>query len=103
MSLVTVHVPAGGTLQALIREFTELAGGVRPRTVSGRVGVLVDAELAYHYLATRYAPVAEPEPAPVVVAAPEPQAPVVAEVPPPPVKKAPAKKAAAKPAAGKGE
>ena len=96
--LVTVHVPAGATLQALIREFTELAGGVRPRTVSGRVGVLVDAELAYRYLATRYAP--EPEPAPVV--APEPEAVAVAEAPPP-VKKAPAKKAAAKPAAGKGE
>lgn len=101
--LVTLHIPPGGSIKQLIGEVTELAGGVRPRTVSGRVGVLVDAGLAYRYLAARHAPpIPEVAPAPPPVVVPEPTpAPVAAE--PPAKKSAPAKKAAAKTATPKGE
>ncbi len=54
--LVTLHLAEGQTAKQLIGEVTALAGGTRPRVVSGRFGVLVDAGLAYRYLAVRHAP-----------------------------------------------
>lgn len=106
--LVTIHLAEGQTAKQLIAAFTELAGGVRPRTSSGRFGVLVDSELAYRYLATFYRPAdapavepvpePEPEPEPVAEQAPEPA--VVAR---PPAKKAAAKKAQPKAAVKEGE
>jgi hypothetical protein len=88
--LVTLHLAAGQTAKQLMAGIAELSGGAPPRTVSGRFGVLVDAELAYRYLAARYAP-------PVPPPAPEPAQPVARTEPAAvavPGKKAPAKKAA---------
>lgn len=97
MSLVTIHLEPGQTLQDLIREVQALTGDRHVRTVAGRAGVLVEAQVAYWYLERRYGyqglPVGESVGTAVVVeleleTAPEPTpAPVAA-------KKAPAKKAA---------
>lgn len=98
--LVTLHIPPGCSIKQLIGEIAELSGGVRPRTVSGRVGVLVDAQMAYRYLAARYAP-----PAPTPASPPPAPAPVVVPAPPPvpaPKKVVPTKRST-KPAAPKGE
>ena len=101
--LVTLHLAEGQTAKQLIGEVAALAGGARPRSVSGRFGVLVDAELAYRYLAARYAP---PPFIPVVeslsVAVPEPE-PFIPVADKPPAKKPPAKKPAAKASTAKGE
>jgi hypothetical protein len=97
--LVTLHLAEGQTAKQLISEVAALAGGVRPRSVSGRFGVLVDAELAYRYLAARYAPPPPPPPPAVVAAVVEP----TPEPAPAPVKKAPVKKPVTKAATSKGE
>jgi len=104
--LVTLHLAEGQTAKQLIGEVAALAGGARPRSVSGRFGVLVDAELAYRYLAARYAPPPLPIPVveslPVAVPESEPELPAfVADKPP--AKKPPAKKPAAKASTAKGE
>lgn len=96
--LVTLHIPPGGTIKQLIGEVTELSGGVRPRTVSGRVGVLVDAEVAYRYLAVRHAP---PAPEGVGVAGVPTESPIP-DLVPAPRKAVPAKKAT-RPVTSKGE
>ena len=92
--LVTLHLAEGQTAKQLIGEVTRLAGGARPRSVSGRFGVLVDAELAYRYLAARYVP--PPAPMPVrELASPPPTPAVPVSAPAVPVS-APAKKVTAK-------
>jgi hypothetical protein len=108
--LVTIHLAEGQTVKQLIGEVTRLAGGVRPRSVSGRFGVLVDAELAYRYLAARYAPPPPPAPAsarvPVLEPTPPPAqavAPAPAVAAPAPAKKATARKTPPKATTAKGE
>jgi hypothetical protein len=113
--LVTIHLAEGQTVKQLIGEVAALAGGVRPRSVSGRFGVLVDAELAYRYLAARYAPALPlpppvPAPEPARIPVPEPTSPPVQAPPPAPAvvvpvpgKKTTAKKIPPKAATAKGE
>jgi len=50
---VTLHVPPGETITGLRRVLAELAPGAPLRGVSGRAGVLVDADLALAYLLHR--------------------------------------------------
>lgn len=98
--LVTLHLAPGQRLGDLIQAIRALTGETHVRTVSGRVGVLVDAETALQYLwtrlefvqVTRSGVVALP-PEPVVAEDVEPVAPVK------PAKRTAAKKAA--PAADK--
>lgn len=53
MTLVTVHLAPGQTLKELVQEVRALSGGLPVRTVAGRAGVLVTAELAFTYLGRR--------------------------------------------------
>lgn len=50
---VTLHVPPGETITGLRRSLAELQPGAPLRGVSGRSGVLVDADLALAYLLRR--------------------------------------------------
>lgn len=53
--LVTLHLAPGQTIQALIGAVQLLNGGTPVQTVTGRAGVLVDAGIAYRYLAQQFA------------------------------------------------
>lgn len=90
---VTLHVPPGETITQLRQALAELGPTAALRGVSGRAGVLVDAELALAYLLHRAggdcrlsgggicpAPVDEPSPVSTEVD----QAPAATETTPPP-------------------
>lgn len=54
MTLVTLHLAPGQTLKQLMEEISGLSGGAPLRTVTGRTGVLVGAEVAHRYLMRRF-------------------------------------------------
>lgn len=53
--LVTLHLAPGQQLKDLIQAVRMLTGERHVRTVSGRAGVLVEADVALQYLSTRLA------------------------------------------------
>lgn len=58
--LVTLHLAPGQTIQELIGAIRLQNGGTPVQTVTGRAGVLVDAGVAYRYLAQEFAFAPEP-------------------------------------------